>query len=314
MSLNEFNLFGYKKYFSFFIDLYEKNLLPNKILLNGHSGLGKSIFAYHFINYIFSKNEDLPYDLSNHSINPDNKSFKLINENIHPNFYLIDIEEGKQNIDIAQIRNMSEYIKKTAFDKKFKFVLINNSEYLNINSINSLLRITEEPKTNTFFFLIHDSSKFLTKTLKSRFIEFKIHFPFIERKEILNNILSQQNITLKEILLSNLFSYYETPGHIINFLNDFNIINQDLTENINIESLLLNFLDKKNNLINFTNKKLFTSLLELSLYKKIFKSKNKNKIYNAYSSMLKSINEKDKFNLDKNNFNFEIKHKYINAN
>ena len=43
-------LFSYDQYFKLFIKLYKNNLLPNNILLSGQPGLGKSTFAYHFIN------------------------------------------------------------------------------------------------------------------------------------------------------------------------------------------------------------------------------------------------------------------------
>ena len=80
-------LFLFDHYFNFFIKLYENNLLPNKILLSGQSGLGKSTFAYHFINYILSYEEDFPYDFTNFTINPLNKSFNLIYQRYHPNFF-----------------------------------------------------------------------------------------------------------------------------------------------------------------------------------------------------------------------------------
>ena len=49
--------------------LYKDNLLPNKILLTGQSGLGKSTFAYHFINYLLSIDEDYSYSISDYKIN-----------------------------------------------------------------------------------------------------------------------------------------------------------------------------------------------------------------------------------------------------
>ena len=50
-----------------------KNLI--QILLSGKKGIGKFIFASHFLNYIFSQKEDFNYDLKNFTINKDNKSF-----------------------------------------------------------------------------------------------------------------------------------------------------------------------------------------------------------------------------------------------
>ena len=71
--------------------MFNKNKLPNKILLSGYKGIGKSTLAYHLINYVLSKDEDYSYDFKNNKINSDNKSYKLIQNGSHPNFILIDI-------------------------------------------------------------------------------------------------------------------------------------------------------------------------------------------------------------------------------
>ena len=78
------------KYFDELVKLYSNNKLPNKILLSGQKGLGKATLAYHFVNYVLSKDEELKYDLIENKINSENKSFKLLQNNSHPNFYLID--------------------------------------------------------------------------------------------------------------------------------------------------------------------------------------------------------------------------------
>ncbi len=88
-------LFGHHSEFINFKELYDNKKLPNKILLSGEKGIGKSTLAYHIINLILSKDEDFPYDYKNFKINPDNKSFKLITNNSNPNFILIDIESDK---------------------------------------------------------------------------------------------------------------------------------------------------------------------------------------------------------------------------
>ena len=44
-----------------FIKLEKNGKLPNKILLSGQKGIGKSTLAYHLINYILSQSEDLAF-------------------------------------------------------------------------------------------------------------------------------------------------------------------------------------------------------------------------------------------------------------
>ena len=99
---NQLNLYGLENELTNFVNLFEINKLPNKILISGQKGIGKSTLSYHLINYILSKNEEFPYNLDNYSINENNRSFKLIQNNSHTNFHLIDISSEKKNIDISQ--------------------------------------------------------------------------------------------------------------------------------------------------------------------------------------------------------------------
>ena len=161
-------LYGMKYFFNEIISLYKEKKLPTKILLSGKKGLGKSTLAYHIINYILSNNEMFKYDSSKLTINKDNKSFKLLQNNTHPNFYLIDLISEKKNIDVGQIREMISYTNKSTFNNMERFILIDNIENLNKNSINALLKIIEEPNENIFFILINNSEKNILPTLKSR--------------------------------------------------------------------------------------------------------------------------------------------------
>ena len=121
MNLNpsaQTDLFEHKEIFNQLSKLYSKDNLPNKILLSGEKGIGKSTLAYHFINFILSQNEEYPYDHKKNKINPENKSYKLIKNRSNPNFYLIDVVEEKKNITINQIRELITNLNKSSFNKK----------------------------------------------------------------------------------------------------------------------------------------------------------------------------------------------------
>ena len=160
--IKQLNLYGLQKNLDELIDLYKIDKLPNKIMLSGRKGIGKCTLAYHLINFILSENEDFSYNLEKYSINKENKSFKLIQNKIHPNFYLIDIIEEKKTIDIFQIRSLISDLNKSSLNSKPRIILIDNIENLNINSVNSLLKILEEPPSNTYFILISNNKKVLT--------------------------------------------------------------------------------------------------------------------------------------------------------
>ena len=171
--VNQKKLFGLNLFFNELIKLDRDQKLPNKILLSGLKGIGKSTLAYHFINYILSKDEESNYSVKNLQINPENHSFKTILNNSNPNFKLININTEKKYIDINQIRELISILNKSSFNNKPRFILIDNIEFLNINSINALLKILEEPSLNVYFVLINNNKKILP-TLLSRCINFKI--------------------------------------------------------------------------------------------------------------------------------------------
>ena len=109
--IKQTELFELEKHFNEITALFNSDNHTNKILLSGPKGSGKATLAYHLINYSFSLNEEYSYDFKLKKINNKNKSFQLINNNSHPNFYLIDLLEDKKNIEISQIRKMIDYSK-----------------------------------------------------------------------------------------------------------------------------------------------------------------------------------------------------------
>ena len=145
-------LFGYDKIFNSFIALYKKNKLPNVMLFSGPKGSGKSTFSYHFINYLLSQNEQNKYFAENFKIDSNNLSFKLVQNNLHPNFFLLENDTIEEIIKIEQARDLIKFLNKSTFSKDLKVVFIDNVEYLNPYSSNALLKSLEEPSKNTFFF------------------------------------------------------------------------------------------------------------------------------------------------------------------
>ena len=302
-------LFGMNVFFNEIANLYNSKKMPTKILLSGKKGLGKSTLAYHIVNYILSENEEYKYDLTKFIINKENKSFKLVQNNTHPNFYLIDLLYDKKNIDISQIRNVISYTYKSSFNVMPRFILIDNIETLNRNSVNALLKVIEEPNKNIYFILINNNEKLILPTLKSRCLTFKINFTFEQSMLVSNQIL---NRNLLDLINYELINYYTTPGEIIdliNFSKEKNIELKDYTL-INLLNLLIdNGYYKKNRFI----KKLLFNFIELYFLKEYKTSKTKQKLLNFYQNFINKIHNTEKFNLDEESLFLEFKSKLLNG-
>ena len=302
-------LYGLNHLFNEITNLHKKEKMPNKILLSGKKGLGKSTLAYHIINYILSDNEEFKYDSNKLTINKDNRSFKLLQNNSHPNFYLIDLLKDKKNIDVTQIRTMIAYTNKSIFNNMQRFILIDNIENLNKNSVNALLKIIEEPNENNFFILINNSEKNILSTLKSRCLSFKINFTFNESMNVLNQIVGEN---ILDLINQDLISYYNTPGEIINLINFSKDKSIDLKNYtlINFLNLLIdNGYYKKNKIV----KNILINFIELFFLKEYKSSITKNSLLDFYHNFINKINNTEKFNLDEESLFLEFKSKLLNG-
>ena len=117
--LTQTKLLSFKDNFKQLVNLSLSNNLPNKMLFSGNKGIGKSTFAFHLINYLFSKDEDGSYNLKDNEIDINNKSHKLVSNNTHPNLLLID-NTDKKFIEISKIREILNFSSKTSFSNKKK--------------------------------------------------------------------------------------------------------------------------------------------------------------------------------------------------
>ena len=303
---NQLSLYGHGSEFYNFIDLYKNKKLPNKILLSGEKGIGKSTLAYHVINQILSFDEDHRYDEKNFKINPENKSFKLILNKSNPNVISIAINEDKKSIDINQIRNLISTLNKSSFNKKPRLVLIDNIELLNINSVNALLKILEEPNDNIYFILINNHKKILP-TLRSRCLNYNIHLKSEESFDISTKILGEN---IKNLIYENIINFYNTPGSILNLLEYANQNDVDLTK-INLKDFIKKIITEKKYKKDQFVKQLLYSLIELYFRQNVsLKNINLLKIQNYF---LKKINNTKIFNLDDETLLMEFEERVLNG-
>ena len=256
-------LIGLEKEYNDLIKRYKSNNLPNSILIHGLKGIGKRTFLNKLVKNILNiefKNSNLEHHLN------------LFKNNTHPNIKIIEKEidsktgKIKSNITIEQIRRLKTFLNSTTtIQNSSKIVIVDSADYLNISSANSMLKILEEPKENTYIFLISNQISLLLPTIRSRCLKIKLNT---------HNLTNFTNIikdNIDEISNEEINFYFEltygSPGTtILYYNNDFLDIFQ-----LSIKCLLSNDLD--DNKINLSN----------------ILSKLTNDEFNNYLSMLKFI-------------------------
>ena len=256
-------LIGFEKEYRELLNRYETNNLPNSILIHGLTGIGKRTFLNKLVKNIINiefKDNNLDHHLN------------LFKNNTHPNIKIIEKEidsktgKIKTNITIDQIRRLKTFLNSTSIiQNSSKIVIIDSADYLNISSANSMLKILEEPKENTYIFLISNQISLLLPTIRSRCLKIKFNT---------HNLTNFTNIiknNIDEISNKEINFYFEltygSPGTSIHYYNnDFLDIFQ-----LSIKCLLSNDLDDDK--INLSN----------------ILSKITNDEFNNYLSMLKYI-------------------------
>ena len=288
---NSSKLFGMEDNFNFLHNLYLDKKLPKILMFSGEKGIGKFTLINHFLYSIFdSKN----YNLNEYSFNESSNILKQLKNNIFSNVIYINGSDFK-SVKIEDIRNLKKKILQSTILNKDRFIILDDIDIFNTNSLNALLKIIEEPTKSNYFFLINNKSKVILDTVKSRSIEIKILIKNSQRLEIIKNLINNHNL---ELTLDPNISKI-SPGNFIKFnyiCKEYDISpSENYIENL---SLLLN-LYKKNKEKLFINLAYFISDFYLNSENRKNNLKN-DKIYEIKNFIFSNLNSFMMYNINQN--------------
>ena len=135
----------------------ETKRLPHALLFSGPSGVGKRKTAWALAQSLLCQSRPACGTCRNCL-----RVFKKQNENI-----LTVSKSGLQNIRLQDLEKVRPFLSLQSFAPA-KVVLMDEAESLNIQSVNFLLKIIEEPPPQSFFILIASNCSKMPLTLRSR--------------------------------------------------------------------------------------------------------------------------------------------------
>ena len=316
---------GFDLEFDSILNQLLNNEISNSLLLSGNKGIGKNYFITQLIEEYIKK-----IIVSEHI----NHHLSLLKNNTHPNIIIVkkEIDEKtkkiKNFITIDQIRKINQFSLETSVIENIpKFIVIDSADDMNSNASNALLKILEEPKLNTYFFLISHKPSSLLPTIKSRCLKInlsnhnydnfnniiEISNPDVdeETKKFLYDITNGSPGLIKEYEFDEILNFFERLINLIidkdpfskknydtiKFLSGFD--NEILKVSISFIKFILIIINKIKLGINITENYLSKSILKIE---KISENVSIDFIQRKLDYLINNENDLFTFNLDKKIF------------
>lgn len=219
--------------------------LKHSYIISGQPGVGKETLAFRFIRHVIAGN--IQKNLSTLGTDKDSPVFQIVLSGATPN--LIEIQLEKIGID-----NIRDIIIKLALKTNGKrIVLINNADSMNKAAANALLKILEEPPSETTFILLTTNYYSIIPTIRSRSVH--IHINKLNDEEVISALkllsIDEKLVYICNGSIGNACAIQKSGG--INFYKNIisNLLsgkicnNSEVTDNYQLfETMLFNLLER----------------------------------------------------------------------
>ncbi len=161
------DLFGHEAAQKRLMDDFASGKLAHGWLITGPQGIGKATLAHRFARHILS-------GLAPESIDAENPVYLRMAAGSHSDFLVIEPafdtkkDEFARDINVDQAREIPGFLSMTPGEGKWRVVIIDAVDQLNINGANAILKILEEPPAQTILLLISHNPGRLLPTIRSR--------------------------------------------------------------------------------------------------------------------------------------------------
>lgn len=167
-----YDLLGHNEAEARFIQAKESGRLHHAWLLTGPPGIGKATLAYRMTRSLLGGQSLMTDGLDIPKSDPVSQR---IESRGHGNLFVVNrpwdnkTKKFKQDIPVDTIRSIGGFLQGTpAEDRERRVVLIDSADNLNTNAENALLKMLEEPPSQTIMILLSSSPGRLLPTIRSR--------------------------------------------------------------------------------------------------------------------------------------------------
>jgi DNA polymerase-3 subunit delta' len=177
-------LIGHEAAEQAFLKAFAAGRLPHAWLISGPQGVGKATFAYRIARFLLAQpmqaeegglfGAGAPAAPTTLDMPRNHRVFRQIAQQGHPDFRLLERTPNpktgrmRTEIVIEDVRAVIDFLHLKPAASPWRVVIVDSADDLNRNSANALLKILEEPSTNTVLLLLSHAPQSLLPTIRSR--------------------------------------------------------------------------------------------------------------------------------------------------
>lgn len=156
-----------------FLRAWTSGRMPHGWLLAGPKGVGKASFARAAATRALAQAAGPDVGFSGLATPSDHPIARLMAAGSHPDFRLLERIERQngtvaRNISVEQVRSLAELLAVTPSMSPWRAIVIDAADDLEPSAANALLKMLEEPPSNTLFLLVSHAPGRLLPTIRSR--------------------------------------------------------------------------------------------------------------------------------------------------
>lgn len=144
------------------VDWVERDRLAHALLVAGPGGLGGLPLAQAMAHYLLCNAPMGPLACGKC------RGCQLFASETHPDLFTVQPEAPSNAIKVDQVRQLTEFMSKTAQQGGRKVILLSPAEAMNMSAANALLKSLEEPTERTYLLLVSPEPSRLLATIRSR--------------------------------------------------------------------------------------------------------------------------------------------------
>jgi len=173
-----YKLLGHSEAESRFLKAYQSGRMHHAWLLTGPKGIGKATLAYRMARLLLGGQSLLETSLDIPKTDPIAQRVEALT---HGNLFVLrrpydtKLKRFRQDIPVDTVRKLSGFFQETAAETgTWRVCIIDSADELNRNSENAILKLLEEPPSNTSFILMSSSPGRLLPTIRSRCLNMEL--------------------------------------------------------------------------------------------------------------------------------------------